>query len=435
MSGLLIRDTIIVPVDNEKKDKLWFTGDVAIEESKIKEVGKNLQGKYRDFEIIEGKNSLTMPGFVNCHTHAAMTMLRGYADDLPIIEWLSEKIWPCEEHLTEKDIYWGTKLAISEMVKSGTTTFADMYSFMDQVAYAVDESGIRASLSRGIIGKDEEKDELALRESEEFVKEWHGKGEGRITCMLGPHAPYTCSPAYIKKIKKLANELGVGIHIHLAEALSEVEDIKSRYKMRPIELMDSIGLFTGGHVLAAHCVHLSKEEINILVNNNVGIAHNPQSNMKLASGIAPLPILLEKGALVGLGTDGAASNNNLDMLEEMRTCALFHKVSTMDPTVLSAYQVLKMSTREGARVLGLNDVGTLAVGQKADVIMFDLKKPHMTPLHDPIANIVYSAQSADVKTVIVNGKIIMKDRSLITMDEEKIIFEAQRLGEDLVKRK
>jgi 5-methylthioadenosine/S-adenosylhomocysteine deaminase len=432
MEGLLIKNALIIPLADHAQD--WFTGDVAIEGSLIKEVGENLHAKYPHFTVIKGQDSLVMPGFVNCHTHAAMTMLRGYADDLPLMTWLEEMIWPREAHLNSEDIYWGTQLAILEMIKSGTTTFADMYFYMNETAQAVLESGIRASLSRGMVGSGETA-ELALEESVEFIRTWQGQGEGRITCMLGPHAPYTCPPAYLERVMSLADDLGVGIHIHLAETEDEVTQIMQQYGWRPVELMDSLGLFQGRHVLAAHCVHLSAKEIAILVKNKVGIAHNPESNMKLASGIAPLPQLLQKGALVGLGTDGASSNNNLDMLEEMRTCALLHKVATMSPTVLPAKQVLKMATKDGARVLGLNNVGSIAPGQKADLLIFDLQKPHWTPLYNPVANLVYAAQSSDLQTVIIDGKLVMKERQVLTLDEERVLFEAEKRGQDLIRRK
>lgn len=433
MNGFLIKDALIIPLDDLQREKSWFQGDIAIEGQLIKELGENLQEKYPGLQVINGQGSLVMPGFVNCHTHAAMTLLRGYADDLPLMTWLSEKIWPLEAKLQAEDIYWGTLLSILEMIKSGTTTFADMYFYMDHIAQAVLESGIRASLSRGMSGIGENS-ELAIQESVEFIQTWQGKGEGRITCLFGPHAPYTCPPAYLERVMSLADEFRVGIHIHLAETLDEVEEITQKYGMRPVELMDSLGLFRGRHVLAAHCVHLSEKEIELLAQNKVGVAHNPESNMKLASGIAPVSQLLQKGAIIGLGTDGAASNNNLDMLEEMRTCALLHKVATMNPTVLPAYQVLKMATKEGAKVLGLAQIGSLAPGQKADLIMLDLQQAHVTPLHDLVANLVYAAKSSDVKTVIINGKIVMKERQVLTMDEEKILFEAQKRGQALSNR-
>jgi len=433
MKGLLIKNALIIPLDDQERDQDWFKGDLAIEGSVIKEVGENLQEKYSGFTVINGENSLVTPGFVNCHTHAAMTMLRGYADDLPLMKWLQDMIWPREAHLDAEDIYWGSQLAILEMIKSGTTSFADMYDYMEQTAQAVLDSGIRASLSRGMIGNGENA-QFALAENTELIKKWHGQGEGRITCMFGPHAPYTCPPVFLEKVISLADEWGVGVHIHLAETVDEVEQIKKKYGKRPVELMDSLGLFQGRHVLAAHCVHLNENEIEILVKNKVGIAHNPESNMKLASGIAPVPQLLQKGALVGLGTDGASSNNNLDMLEEMSTCALLHKAFSGEPTVLPANQVLRMATRDGAKVLGLDNVGSLVAGQQADLLIFDLQKPHWTPLYNPIANLVYAAQSSDIKTVIIDGKIVMKEREVLTMDEERILFEAEKCGQELIRK-
>lgn len=431
--GLLIKNTLIIPVDEKNNEDPWFEGDIAIENSIIKEIGKNLSDSYREYEILEGRGTLTMPGFVNSHTHAAMTMLRGYADDMPLMEWLSQKIWPREAHLKEEDILWGTKLSILEMIKSGTTTFADMYFYMDLVAQAVQDSGIRAVLARGMVGIGD-KARFAIDDSTAFIKKWNKKADGRISCLLGPHAPYTCPPDYLKDVIALADELGVGLHIHLAETETEVNDMIKEHGKRPIELMESIGLFAGRHVLAAHCVHLTDEEIKTLARYNVGVAHNPQSNMKLASGIAPVNKLLNAGVKVGLGTDGAASNNNLDMLEEMRSCALLHKIFNMDSTVLPAYTVMKMSTRNGADAVGLKELGSLVPGYKADIIMFDLNKPHLTPLYDPIANIVYAAQSSDVKNVIIDGRVIMKNREMLTMDEEKVIYEANRLGQDLIRR-
>lgn len=434
MGKLLIKDVVILPMDGVEREQPWFTGDIVVEGNIIKEVGEDLRYKYKGYEIIEGKGLLAMPGMINCHTHAAMTLLRSYADDLPLQEWLEEKIWPREAHLQSDDIYWGTMLSILEMIKSGTTAFADMYFFMERGAQAVTESGIRASLCKGMIGLGEAKGEQDLAVAEELVKEWNGKADGRITCLLGPHAPYTCPPDYLREVIKLSDKLGVGLHIHLAETLKEVSDIEEQYGMRPLELMESIGLFENRHVIAAHCVHLSDKEVDILVKNKVGVAHNPQSNMKLASGIAPIPKLLQAGAIVGLGTDGAASNNNLDLLEEVRYCALLHKVSAQDPTVTPAYQVLDMATRMGAQVMGLDKVGSLKPGYKADIVLLDLQKPHLTPLHDVAANVVYSAQSSDVKTVIIDGKVVMKNKQMLTMDEERVMYEAQRCADDLLKR-
>ncbi len=455
MSRILIQKALIAPLvtlpELTSSEQLWFTGDILIEGQYIKAVGKDLSGycsagggsgsgkeagtlaEKGNLTVLNGQDYLVFPGFVNCHTHAAMTMLRGYADDLPLMIWLEQKIWPREAFLEKGDIYWGSQLAVLEMLKSGTTTFADMYFYMEETAQVALEAGIRACLSRGMVGAGPNR-ETAVQESESLVQTWHGQGEGRISCMFGPHAPYTCPPEYLKRVIALADTYGVGLHIHLAETRQEVEDIRRQYGLRPIELMESIGLFDGRHVLAAHCVHLAENEMAILARHQVGIAHNPESNMKLASGIAPVPQLLAHGAVVGLGTDGAASNNNLDMLEEMRSCALLHKVAQMDPTVMPAPLVLELATKRGAAALGLKDTGSLAPGQKADLVMLKLREPHLTPLHDPIANLIYAARSTDVQTVIVDGRIVMKDRHMLTMDEERILYEAAVRGRALVER-
>lgn len=383
--------------------------------------------------VIDGRGKVAMPGLINAHTHVAMTLMRGYADDLPLMEWLETRIEPLEARLTESDVYWGAMLGILEMIKSGTTTFADMYIFMDQVARAVDESGIRASLSRGMNGLGPNA-ELAITQSRELVARWHGQAEERISIMIGPHAPYTCPPAYLERVMALTGELGVGIHIHLAETRTEVENIRREYGRTPVALMADLGLFRYP-VLAAHCVYLTDEEIQVLAANRVSVVHNPQSNMKLASGIARVPDLLRAGVTVALGTDGAASNNNLDMLEEVRACALIHKVQTLDPQVIPAYQALEMATVNGARALGLEgEVGSLRTGMKADIILINLEKPHLHPQHNVIAHLVYAAQSADIDTVIVNGKILMEDKHVTTIDEERVMKEVETVIASLLGR-
>ena len=401
-----------------------------IEDDKISAIvlGQPPAGSYD--QRIDATNHLVIPGFINTHTHAAMTLLRGYADDLPLMEWMETKIWPLEDKLGAEDIYWGSMLAIVEMIKSGTTCFSDMYFFMDQTAKAVEETGIRAVLSRGMVGVGPQAD-TAIEESRALVSEWSGRGDGRITFMLGPHAPYTCPPEYLQKVMQLADELKVGLHIHIAETKGEFENIKQTYGRTPVAHLESLGLFNYP-TLGAHCVHLTEEEIDILARYKVGVAHNPESNMKLASGIAPVPQMLKAGISVGLGTDGASSNNNLDMLQEMRSCALLHKVNQSDPTVLPAYQALEMATVNGARALRLENTGTLAAGQKADVILVSLKEAHMIPRYDLIANLVYSAQASDVQTVIINGKIIMQDRVIKTFDEAEVLEQAKKTAQRLV---
>ncbi|GAW91042.1 amidohydrolase [Calderihabitans maritimus] len=437
MNRILIQDGLIIPMDKSLADggELHYTGDVAVEQGKIVAAGPEgtIPADWKPDKIIDARGKAVLPGFINCHTHAAMTLFRSYADDLPLMQWLGEKIWPLEENLQSEDVYWGTQLAILEMIRSGTTTFADMYFFMDQVAQAVAETGIRACLSRGMIGVAPTRDE-ALKESKELVRNWHRQAEGRINVMLGPHAPYTCPPDYLDKVLEMAAELTVGIHIHLAETRDEVRDITKQYGKTPIRLMEEVGLFKFP-VLAAHCVHLDEEEIEILKTHGVGVVHNPESNMKLASGIAPVSRMLEVGVKVGLGTDGPASNNNLDLIEEMRTAALLQKVSMQDPTAIPAYQALEMATRLGAAALGLSEeVGVIKPGYKADIILVDLNQPHFYPHHDPLAHLVYAARGADVDTVIIDGKVVMENREVKTIDTERVYWEVEQSARRLAGR-
>lgn len=424
----LIENLSIIPMTGP--DHWIKKGYIVIEGDRIQAVGEG-EAPLDSYETrLDGRNQMALPGFINTHTHAAMTLLRGYADDLPLMEWLEKKIWPLEAKLSGEDVYWGTMLAMVEMIKTGTTCFADMYFFMDEVAKAVEQSGMRAVLARGMIGLGPEK-ETAITESRELVRNWNGACNGRINTVLGPHAPYTCPPEYLQKVMALATELGVGLHIHLAETAGEVADSQRIYGQTPVAHMESLGLFNH-RVIAAHCVHLSEQDISVLARWGVGVVHNPESNMKLASGIAPVPEMLQAGISVALGTDGASSNNNLDMLQELRTCSLLHKVNTFDPTVIPAYQALQMATGHGAKVLGLEaEVGTIEAGKKADIIMVQIDEAHMIPHYDLVANLVYAGQAADVNTVIIDGKIIMRDRIIKTINEPEVIRQAQRIAAKL----
>ena len=381
--------------------------------------------------ILDGAGMIALPGLVNSHTHAAMTLLRGYADDLPLMEWLTEKIWPVEDRLTPEDVYWGSLLACLEMIKAGTTAFADMYFHMEQTAQAVAKSGLRADLSRGMIGNGPSA-ALAIEENTRLFTNWHGQAAGRITVRLGPHAPYTCAPDYLRQVSALADKLGVGLHIHIAETLSEIEQIKTDYGKTPVALLDDLGLFEHP-VLAAHCVHLSQADLELLRQKNVSVAHCPESNLKLASGAAPVAAMLQAGINVGLGTDGASSNNNLDLLEEMRTAALLQKLVTQDPTAVPAYTALRMATTGGARVLGLeNEIGVLKAGKKADLILLNSQAPHLYPQHNHYANLVYAAHSADVDTVLVNGEILMENRNVLTIDETEVLAQVKACAQRLM---
>lgn len=427
----LIKDISIIPMTAD--DYIIEKGYLEIAGHEIRQVaeGQAPEGGYE--RIIDGTNLVALPGLVNAHTHAAMTLLRGYADDMPLMEWLEQKIWPLEAKLTGEDVYWGTMLAIVEMIRSGTTCFADMYFFMDRAAEAADRTGIRALLSRGLIGVGPD-GEKALAESRELIRQWNKSDHGRVRFNLGPHAPYTCPPEYLRQVADLAGELGVGMHIHLAETASEAADSLSTYGLTPVAHLDSLGLFEHP-VLAAHCVHLTEEDIEILARKGVRVAHNPESNMKLASGIAPVPRLLQAGVAVALGTDGASSNNNLDMMQEMHSCALLHKVNSMDPTVIPAYQALKMATVHGAQALGLADaIGTLEPGKKADLILVRVDGPHCIPRYDIIANLIYAGQASDVDTVIIDGRIIMHKRVIRTFDEEEVLERAKYTADQLITR-
>ena len=430
MAKTLIKDTLIVTVDQHRPD--YFYGDILINADRIEKITEYPEkiDSANAETIIDGSRMLVMPGLINTHGHAAMTLFSSYADDLPLKEWLEEKIWPIEEHLTADDVYWGALLAICEMIRGGTTTFKDMYFFMEKVAEAVAESGIRAYLSRGMIGFGESA-ERGLIEAEDFIRSWHGKEEGRINVTLGPHAPYTCPPEYLKKVMNLADKTGRPLQIHLSETKFEVEESIRQFGKSPIELVHQLGLFDF-KVTAAHCVHVSDHDLDLLAENNVGVANNPGSNLKLGSGIAPVVKMLKRGINVGIGTDGASSNNNLDMFEEMRLTSLLAKGLALDPTLIEAKTALRMATVTGAKALFMENTGQLTENWKADLIGLRLDRPHFVPMHDPLAQLVYAASSADVDLVLVNGRILLEKGELKTLDEEKIKAEATRCASRLV---
>lgn len=412
---------------SEEKETPVRIGDLAISEKRFLKVGSEgeLPPDWQPEQTIDGTDYLCLPGLVNCHTHAAMTLLRSYADDLPLMHWLEQKIWPVEAHLTGEDVYWGTLLALVEMIKSGTTVFNDLYFFMDEVAQAVEKSGIRACLARGLVGT-EESAELGLEESRDLLEKWQGTAGGRISVWLGPHAPYTCPPSYLERVLALAKEYQAGIHIHVAETGDEIAIIEKQYGKTPVAYLQDLGVFEFP-VLAAHCVHLNDDDISRLAGSGVAVAHNPESNMKLASGIAPVVKMRAAGITVGLGTDGAASNNNLDMFGEMRSAALLHKVANNDPLALPAADVLTMAIGDGARALRLGEgLGRLKPGCQADLIMVNLNKPHFCPRHNLVAHLVYAAQPDDVEYVIVDGRVIMEKKKVLTIDEDLVRQEVEK---------
>jgi 5-methylthioadenosine/S-adenosylhomocysteine deaminase len=409
-------------------------GYMLVEGDMITYIGEERPEGVEGAETFDGKGLLFLPGLINTHGHAAMSLLRGYGDDMVLQTWLQEKMWPMEAKFTSADVYAGTALSVLEMLKGGTTTFLDMYDHMDEVAKVVEESGIRAVLMRGAIGlcSPEEQDQK-LKEAITFAQNWHGKADGRITTMMSPHAPYTCPPAFIEKFVQAAHDLDLPMHTHMSETRAEVEQNVNDYGVRPVEHLRKLGMFSRPTLLA-HAVHLTDEEIDVLAAHGVAVSHNPGSNLKLASGVARVPELLKKGIVVSLGTDGPASNNNLDLLEEIRLAALIHKGVSGDPTAVPALEALKLGTEYGAKSVFLPNTGKLAAGMKADFIALNTEQAHFLPKTDFISHAVYSAGPKDVEHVWVNGKQVVKHGACLTLDEERIRHDAQAAFEGLLAR-
>ncbi len=402
--------------------------NILIEGTRIRSFPEDVEGISSD-EVIDGKGMLALPGLINTHTHVAMTLFRSYADDLALMDWLQNMIWPAEAHLDDDIVYWGSMLAFAEMIRGGTTAFCDMYMFMESCAKAAEKAGIRGNIARGLAGVTPN-GEKALEENIRLYQDWNDACDGRIRVMLGPHAPYTCPPEYLKKVRDASEKYGIPIHIHLAETKGEVETCIEKFGITPIALMNQIGLFDRP-TLAAHCVHVNEEDIQIMAEKHVCVAHNPGSNLKLASGIAPVPKMRSAGITVGLGTDGASSNNKLDMFAEMRLAALIHKAAALDPFAVKADEAMQMGTAEGAKCLGYDDLGALDEGKLADIILIDRSGYHWKPRFNSISLAVYAGNSMDVDTVIVNGQLLMRGKELLTIDKEQLDFETERVTKKL----
>lgn len=427
-ADFIIKNIHILTMDGEKRQ--YKNGVIAITGDTISYIGDNMP--HMDAKnIIDGKGKIALPGLINTHTHSAMIIFRGYGNDLPLWDWLSKKMWPLEDQLTAQDAYWLSLLAMAEMIQSGTTTFSDMYMFMDKTAEATSSSGMRAVLARGLQGPDD-KSNLRMEETKSLYKDWHNGANGRIRVRVAPHAIYTCSTEYLKECIKLAISLDTGMHTHVSETHKEVEDCLKANGKTPVKYLYDLGFFDLPSI-AAHCVHLNDEDIDLLKEKNVQIAHCPASNLKLASGIAPIPKLVKNGINVALGTDGASSNNNLSMMKEMNLTSIIHKGITGDPTIIPAPYALEMATINGARALNWQDeIGSLEKGKKADVILVDTSAPHWQPINDIPSNMVYSSQSSDIDTVIVNGKILMEDGILKTIDLDRVYYEVNRIRDNLM---
>ncbi len=424
-------------------------GAVVVEGENIVDVGKSreLIGKYpRGYERIDARGKVVIPGLINTHQHAAMSLLRGYADDLPLQEWLEKWIWPIEGYMTANDIYVGALLTAVESVLGGTTTVNTMYHYTpgDNEAKAFAEAGLRAVVGHVCFSWRKEDDRKAL---EDLAKNWHGGADGRIRVSVDPHAPYTVDPEYLRELKALCGELNeeygserapIIWHIHVAETDDEPEKIRKAFNINlkggVMEYLDSLGVLDD-HVVAAHCVALTGKDIAVMKLRGVKASHNPVSNLKLASGVSPVPKMLGEGVTVSLGTDSPCSNNSADMFEVMKVAALLHKGVNKNPTLMSAAQVLALATIEGAKALSWDsEIGSIEVGKKADIAIINFAKPHLCPLHNEVSHLVYAAKATDVETVIVNGKIVVENRRLTTVNCEEVMEVAEKAKTRLLER-
>ena len=434
--NILINNGIILPMNASNEDKPYFNGYVGIEGERIAFVSSNQDeakafiAKHKDdCTQIDASGKVVMPGLINTHTHVAMALLRGISDDVPLMEWLEQHIWPIEGKMGYQEVYDGARLGILEMLMGGTTTFVDMYPYEEAIAEAAESAGIRAVVSPC---------PMDFR-MEHFENDWRQvkkrfSGSRLVTMWMGPHAVYTLSGEHLQRSISLSKELGIGSHVHLAETQTEQDNCMAQHGMSPTEYLEKEGMFST-KTLAAHCVVMSDHDIEILARHGVSVAHNPQSNMKLASGIAPVRKMLDAGINVAIGTDGASSNNDLDMWEEMRTASLLQKVATMDPCAIPAYTALQMATVNGAKAIGREEeLGVLAAGAFADILLVDIEKAHLYPHTNLISELVYSTHASDVDTVIVNGKIVVRNRKCLSMNAAEVCATAQKQIDTLMSK-
>ncbi|MEM3466779.1 MAG: amidohydrolase [Candidatus Bathyarchaeia archaeon] len=423
-------------------------GAIVVEGDTIVDVGRSdeIKHKYSGYEKIDASGKIVMPGLINAHQHAAMSLLRGYVDDYPLKEWLERWVWPFERHMTGYDIYVGALLTAVESVMGGTTTINTMYHYAEEYneAMALAEVGLRGVVGHVCFSWRKEQDIKALKDS---ARKWHKGADGRIRVSVDPHAPYTVDPEYMRELRAITRDLNekyasasapIIWHTHLAETEDEAQKIKDSFGISVsngvVDYVDSLGVL-GGDVVAAHCVHLTPRDIEVLSLRGVKVAHNPISNMKLASGVSPIPKLLKAGVTVALGTDSPCSNNSADMFEVMKFTALLHKGVNRDPTLLPAETVLRMATVDGARALLWDrEIGSIEVGKKADIIIVDFQRPHLWPLYSEVSHLVYAAKASDVETVIVSGRIIMERRELKTIKVEEVMEKAKKVQERLLER-
>lgn len=416
----------------DEKGSILSDGAVAITGENIVAIGpeQDICGRYASKEILDAQGFLVMPGLINGHTHAAMTCFRGIADDLKLMDWLQNYIFPAEAKNVDPELaYWGSLLAAAEMIRSGTTTFCDMYIFEEETAKAACKAGIRCLIGEVLFdfpSPNLKTPAEGLRYTKELIEKW--AGNPLIHIVVEPHALYTCSPYLLRKAKALSDRYGIPIGIHLLETQSERDSLKEKLGKSPVSFLEEIG-YLDSRLIAFHCVFMDEEDTAAFSKHGSKVIHNPESNMKLASGVAPIPEMISKGIPVGLGTDGCASNNNLDLFQEMDMASKLHKVHRLDPTAMKAEAVVRMATCEGARALGLeNKVGMLKAGMKADIILINLDKPHLTPIYNEYSHLVYAVQGSDVDTVFINGKMVMKNRKLLTIDEVEVMEKVNQIA-------
>lgn len=440
MVDMLIEHGLIVTMD--KEGRIIRDGAIAIESGIIVDVGSTFQikSRYVAKERIDAHGKAVLPGLINSHTHLSERLLPGLSDDLSLYPWLKDVVWPAALRMSKEDCYWSALLGCIEMVKSGVTCFSDMFvhhgktKILNQIAKAVNEAGLRGILSRGIRDdSDVPIGEITLKDTLDAIGTWHGK-ENRIFIRFGPTITFHNSPELLERIRFLATQHRVGIHTHISETYEEVRMMMKRHGKRTVEYLHDQG-FLGPDVLAAHCIWLTENEIILLKEHDVKVVYNPTSNMKLASGVAPIPRILKEGITVGLGSDGSASSDNMDMITIMRIGALLQKVHYLDATLLPSEDVLRMSTSDGARVLLLEGmIGSLEVGKKADLTLIDLKACNLAPVHNIIKQVVYSGHAGNVSMTIVNGEVIAKDGKMTKLNEDEVLSKCQKIAERIVDR-
>jgi len=437
-ADIIIEHAQVLTMDSNHSQ--YDNSSVVIKQGRILDIGPtdSIALKYKASRTIDATGKLVMPGLVNTHTHIPMNLFRGYSDDQNLQDWLHKYIFPLEaKYVTARNVRLGAQLAMIEMLKSGTTIFNDMYFYEDEAAKVAKEIGMRAIVCESMISfpvANAKTYKESMAYTEKLIKKW--KGDSIVTVGVAVHSPYTCTSELIKEAWALAHKYNVPFNIHVAETQWEIDSIQKTFHCTPVEYLNKLGVLSE-NVIAAHCVYLTDNDIAIMVEKKAGAAHNPECNMKLSSGVAPVPAMLKKGMKVGLGTDGAASNNNLDMFQAMYTAALLHKLTSKEPTVMNAQEVVDMATINGAKVLGMDKlIGSLEKGKSADLLIIDLKRPEIYPIYKNIySSIVYSMNSSAVNTVIINGKIVMDNRKVLNIDENKVLEQVKLLADSIANDK